>query len=94
MGTTQRLGDVNLASETFRRQFTDIIPLTEQAAALPDMQGSGQVRDLREAASLSGTLATDLATYASTPTKAGQMAQLDALLLDWANNDGVWRVAA
>ena len=47
MGTTQQLGDVYLAADTFRRRFTDAIPLTEQAIALPGMQGSGQVRDLR-----------------------------------------------
>ena len=50
MGVAERLGDVDLASETFRRRFDDAIPLTAQAKALPDMRASGLVRDLREAA--------------------------------------------
>ncbi len=42
------LGDINLATDTFHRQFTDPLDTTA-VAALPDMQGSGAVRDLREA---------------------------------------------
>ena len=45
--TTQQLGDVDLASDTFLSRFTDAIPITEQVLALPGMQGSGQVLVLR-----------------------------------------------
>ncbi|MDY0012326.1 MAG: hypothetical protein RBS40_05465 [Rhodocyclaceae bacterium] len=47
--------NLDLASNPFYREFTDSLPITEQAAGLPDMGGSGLVRDLREAASLSMT---------------------------------------
>ena len=51
------LGDINLGTDVFHRQFTDHLD-TSAIAALPDMQacpelgrrGSGAVRDLREAA--------------------------------------------
>ena len=46
---TGNLGDINLASDTFHRSFTDTLDTTA-VQALPDMQGSGKVRDLREAA--------------------------------------------
>jgi trimeric autotransporter adhesin len=46
---TGNLGDINLATDTFRRQFTDH-PDTSAVANSPDMKGSGAVRDLRVAA--------------------------------------------
>ena len=50
LGETHQLADINLAADTFHRQFTTSIPPTPETAALPDMRGSGVVRDLREAA--------------------------------------------
>ena len=68
-GVSSRLADVNLASDTFHRSFSDVIPTTAQTVNLPVMQGSGMVRDLREAASLTtaegSTLATALAQFAA-----------------------------
>jgi len=49
-GTTGQMADLNMALDSFRREFVDSIPITEIAAGLPDMHGSGVVRDLREAA--------------------------------------------
>jgi hypothetical protein len=42
--------DIDLAENPFYRQFTDPVPLTDIARALPAMHGSGTVRDMREAA--------------------------------------------
>lgn len=57
-------------------------------ATLPDMQGSGVVRDLKEAASLTtaegATLASALTQFATATTRNAQRGQLDALLTDWA----------
>jgi len=50
---TGQTGNLDLANNPFYREFVDTIPLTEQALNLPDNKGSGWVRDLREAASLS-----------------------------------------
>ncbi|MEQ1738786.1 MAG: hypothetical protein ABL884_02680 [Methyloglobulus sp.] len=50
LGTTgEVIGDINLATDTFHRQFPDHLD-TSAVAHLPDMQGSGAVRGLREAA--------------------------------------------
>jgi hypothetical protein len=70
----------------------DAVPATADTALLPDMRGSGMVRDLREAASLpnaaGATFAGALAQFAATTTRNGQRAQLDALLADWAATSG------
>jgi len=51
-GTADVAGSLQLANNDFYRQFTDNPALTEAAQALPQMQGSGWVRDLRDAMSL------------------------------------------
>ena len=70
----------NLAADAFHRSFTDVIPDTALTATLPDMQGSGMVRDLRQAASLQSVegavLASALGQYAASanpqrPTRPG-----------------------
>jgi hypothetical protein len=48
------------------------------------MNGSGQVRNLREAASLSPTLAALLTQYDAATTRDEQLALLDALLTEWS----------
>ncbi|MCG7860541.1 hypothetical protein MD537_26395, partial [Flavihumibacter sediminis] len=75
---------LDLASNPFYREFTDTIEIPEALLGLPDMQGSGAVRDLREAAALSPTLANTLAQYANATTRQQQMDMLDQLLADWA----------
>jgi len=47
----------SLADNPFYSEFIDTLPLTAEAQSLPDMNGSGLVRDLRQATSLSGELA-------------------------------------
>ena len=88
-GAPQGMADINLALDTFHRTFADSIPLTPVAAALPNMQGSGKVRDMREAASLQTTagqaLATALQNFSTATTREDQLAQLDTLLNAWAD---------
>ncbi|WP_291987231.1 calcium-binding protein [Candidatus Accumulibacter sp. ACC007] len=90
---TAQLGDINLANNPFYSQFTDPIPLSEQARNLPDMQGAGLVRSLREAASLQtvagSALASQLAAYAAETTRSGQLARLDDLLKAWGDTSSM-----
>ncbi|MCO6442035.1 MAG: hypothetical protein J5I81_13370 [Nitrococcus mobilis] len=85
-GTTGQLGDVNLAEDHFHRRFEQSVAITEEAQALPDMQGAGMVRDLREAASQSADLAQALTDYTNAGTKAEQEALLDGLLQAWSGS--------
>ena len=91
-GVTAGMADVNLAVDTFHRTFADVIPTTVDTATLPDMQGSGVVRDLREAASIQtaegATLATALGQFSASTTRNEQRAQLDTLITDWAATSG------
>lgn len=50
------------------------------------MNGTGVVRDLRTAASLSPALAAVLQSYVRTETHAGQQTQLDNLVDSWAQS--------
>jgi Ca2+-binding RTX toxin-like protein len=83
-------GNLNLADNPFYRTFTDSIPLTEAAKALPEMGGSGWVRDLREAMSQSGgsALTGVVQQFAAATSRDAQMALIDGLLEAWAAGTG------
>ncbi len=81
---TGNLGDINLAQDTFHRQFTTH-PDTSVVASLPDMRGSGAVRDLREAASLSPDLAATLGQLGANTTHADLKAVVGVILQQWAD---------
>ncbi len=85
-GNQSIAGNLDLASNPFYREFTDHLPLDEAAKALPDMKGSGAVRDLREASMQNSALKGVLADYASAQTREQQMALLDSLLSEWADS--------
>ncbi|MCX7180568.1 MAG: calcium-binding protein, partial [Proteobacteria bacterium] len=88
LGIAEQLGDIDLISDPFYRQFNDHVTLSESAGALPEMQGSGLVRNLREAASLPSAegaeLAARLSEYSAAATRAEQLTLLDGLVQAWA----------
>lgn len=91
-GVAQLTGSLLLASNNFYREFTDDPAVTQLAATLPQMGGSGWARDLREAMSL-GTDSAQLlqlrvAQFASASTRDEQMGLIDQVLSDWAATTG------
>jgi len=80
---TGNLADINLVQDTFHSQFTTTLD-TSTVATLPDMQGAGQVRSLREAATLSTTLAQLLTDFAAT-SRDTQKSLLDPILKAWSD---------
>ncbi|AJE21032.1 Rhizobiocin/RTX toxin and hemolysin-type calcium binding protein [Azotobacter chroococcum NCIMB 8003] len=78
--------NLDLASNPFYREYTDRIELSEEVAALPDMKGSGAVRDLQEAAMLDAGLRNVLAEYSQATTREQQLALIDKLLAEWASS--------
>ena len=64
-GNTGATSDINLASNIANSEFTDTIEIPEELQNLPDMSGSGKVRDLLQAATLSPELAGLLTQYAA-----------------------------
>ena len=89
LATTGTLADVDFRENTFYSQFITPVTITPAAQALPTMSGSGLVRDLREAASLSPTLTTALTNYAAAPTRAAQLAKLEGLIDVWGDTSGL-----
>ena len=87
--TTGTVGNLNLASSNFYREFGDTITVSDTAQALPNMMGSGNVRDLREAATQSSRLAGLLAQYSAATTRDAQWALLDEMLDAWADTTGM-----
>ncbi|TXD80614.1 calcium-binding protein, partial [Ralstonia pseudosolanacearum] len=91
-GTTGATGETNGAAanldllvNTFYRQFTDHIPLTDSAKALPTLRGSGRARDLNEAISLSNDLGNWVQTYTQQTSRQAQIGQLDGFIEKWAD---------
>jgi hypothetical protein len=81
-------GNLNLSSNPFYREFTDAVPVSDAAAALPGMGGSGVLRDLQEAMSLgteeSAALLAAVQAFASADSRESQQALLDEVLMRWA----------
>lgn len=84
VGTLGQAADVNLAIDTFTSHFTDTLPVSESVLALPDMRGSGQVRSLHEAATLSPVLADLLAQFKE-GNRDIQRCLLDQIVKAWSD---------
>jgi hypothetical protein len=89
MAETRRMADVNLAEDTFHREFLDAIPLAESIGGLPQMQGSGLARSLHEAASQSAELKELLTRFSHADERQAQYALLDQILAAWADTSGI-----
>ncbi|MDD2950166.1 MAG: calcium-binding protein [Sulfuricurvum sp.] len=86
-GTTGKVGNFNFSQNPFYREFTDHLTLTDTALSLPDMQGSGMVRDLQEASTLSSGLTATLQEMlnAGYMTYGDMMTHIDTMLSEWAD---------
>ncbi len=95
-GTVQEVGEFNFAQDTFRRRFTDSVPVLTEVKPLPNMLGSGRVRDLHEAASLNNArgvaLKGTLAAFASADG-ATQAQQVNQLIGAWAQTSDLQSTA-
>ncbi|MGY4830464.1 beta strand repeat-containing protein [Sphaerotilaceae bacterium SBD11-9] len=95
--TSDAAVNLNLEVDLFQRQFKDDVPLTDMAQALPDMGGSGLLRDLREAMSLgtpsSLALVTAVQEFSASTTRDAQMALVDSVIEAWAATGPAFTVA-
>ena len=86
---TQTMSEYNLATNTFDTQFKDNITISDTAKTLPNMQGSGNVRELQQAATQSSALQSLLSQFSATTTRAAQKELLNQVLLAWADTSGM-----
>ncbi|AZN36126.1 calcium-binding protein [Iodobacter ciconiae] len=89
LGEVGDMADIDLAEDTFHREFTDHLAISDEIKALPEMTGSGKVRDLREAASQSDLLKSLLSQYSSTNTGEDRFTLIDKMLAAWADTSGM-----
>ncbi|MDB5579874.1 MAG: hypothetical protein JWR80_5050 [Bradyrhizobium sp.] len=90
-GSTGAVGDVDLTVNDANSKWLGVSTIDTAAAALPQLSGAGEVRDLRVAISSDATLEAQVAAFAATtstdlPTLE---AAAEAILYRWAGVDGV-----
>lgn len=91
-GTTSTVSrtvqNINFTTNPFYREFADDPEVAESVAALPQIRGSGFVRDLRQAMSLGTSQAAALeqmvASFKAAETAQQRQALLSGLANDWA----------
>ncbi|ESP94194.1 RTX toxin related Ca2+-binding protein, partial [Pseudoalteromonas luteoviolacea 2ta16] len=85
-------GDVSalfFASNSFNSVFVEKFPISERAAKLPDAQGFGGVRSLREAASQNSRLAELLEQFVSLDNRSDQRALMDKILFEYSETSAL-----
>lgn len=88
-GTTGLAAAIDLVRQTFYREFSAAPSSAEADQALPDIGGSGRVRDLQEASAESPAVAQALADAAAAETRDEQRTRVAALLSAWADNSAM-----
>jgi hypothetical protein len=88
-GSRGGMGEFLFDIDTFTTRFATPIEVPEALRGLPDVGGSGNVRDLQQAAAQSPALASLLGEFAAAPSRSAQLALLDALLDQWADTSGM-----
>jgi hypothetical protein len=82
----------NLLQNTFHRDWPNSPNILPDVAALPNMQGSGAVRNLHEAMSLgtpqSLALKATVQAFNNATTRGAQYALIDQLLMQWGSTSG------
>ncbi|MER0044255.1 hypothetical protein ABRQ16_20825, partial [Pseudomonas sp. MGal98] len=83
-GNQSLVANLDLASNPFYREYTN--PNSAAAgSSLPELKGSGAVRDLRDAAASNSGLNSALSAYAQAQTREQQLALVDTLIAEWAS---------
>src|SRR5690606_33999404 len=83
-GGTGVSGDVYFEYNKFYREFGDSVEVPVELRNVPNMQGSGAVRDLQEASVSSSSLRAALDAYSLANTRLEQQAMLNDVVQAWA----------
>ena len=88
-GQQHQLTDVWFQENPFVRDFTETIEIPQDMESLPNMGGSGAVRNLLEAGVLSDPLKALLFEFSQGQTRAEQRGLIEDLVYAWANTSGM-----
>lgn len=90
-GTTGQIGNLLFASDPLQSEFTDEVEIPDEIRALAPVgcPGSGQVRDILQAASLDADFKGIFLTYSQASTWAEQNALISDLVLAWGNTSSM-----
>ena len=77
-------------TNTFYREFTDSIDVTDSIKLLPNINGSGTVRDLHEAATLSPIIEQDLQRLVTETDRTVQVELVESVMINWAKTSAFY----
>jgi hypothetical protein len=83
------LYSVNFNINPINREFNDVINIPDDLLILPNLKGTGCVRDLLESAALNQFLLNILVQYSDSTTNREQTALLDELLQLWVETSNI-----
>ena len=83
-GVEHETESVIIRDSGFYREFSESITVPDYIASLPNIKGSGTVRDLDEAASQSSALAGALAAFGSISNRSLRIEQANLIVDEWA----------
>lgn len=75
---------VILTSNNFDRIFVNPIPISDSVAAMPNMRGTGTVRDLHEAMEMNDSLKDLVEAFQATTDRNKQLELIDGIFFSWA----------
>ncbi|MEP7007768.1 MAG: calcium-binding protein [Sphingomonas bacterium] len=89
-GTTGKIADVALAINETNSKYLGDTSVSSAAAALPQLDGFGEVKDLRIAMSSDATLLSEVSSFVTNVTSdlSVLVAEAQAILFRWAGVDG------
>lgn len=88
-GSTGIAGALDLVRETFHRDYLTPPSAAPEGGALPNIVGSGQVRDLQEAAAESAGVLAALHAAVAAPGRDAQIAAVSDLVREWASSSAM-----
>jgi hypothetical protein len=90
-GTTGQIAEYNLQRDTMHSIPSQYFDVPDDIAALPDLQGAGNVYDLQQAMAMdtSGQLKSLVEQFAATSDISGRDALMQQILFKWTGSDGI-----
>lgn len=91
LGEVSHMADINLINDTFHREFTNALPVSQDVAQLPNVLGAGKLRDLHEAMMQSPTLKNLVQALAQETDYLTQRTLVQQIIEAWVKTDSNYR---